>query len=362
MEISYKGKKTKEEIIERSKSTSFDKRLGNASMLFFCDNFKGLSCLLANGLKGKIDLIYIDPPYNTRQSFCISEDRKSTISRTKDGEVAYSDNLPIEEYLEFIRERLVLMYELLSEEGSLYFHIDNKIGHYCKIILDEIFGKECFKNDIARIKSNPKNFSRTAYGNEKDTVLFYAKNPRKNIWNNVAQPLTQDEIEKNFPKKDEKGFYTTIPLHAPGETANGVTGGCWRGMSPPKGRHWRTDPKEFEKLDAEGLIEWSSNGNPRIKKYASEHKGKKIQDIWNFKDPQYPNYPTQKNFDMLCQIVMQSSNSESIVLDCFSGGGTTLAAAEKCGRKWIGMDNSHEAIKATKTLLKNIGYDEYIID
>lgn len=362
MEITYKGKKSKEEIIEYSKNFDFDCEISTSSMLFFCDNFKGLSCLLDKGLKGKIDLIYIDPPYNTKQTFSVSDDRKSTISRSKGGDIAYSDSLTIEEYLEFIRERLVLMYELLSEEGSLYFHIDNKVGHYCKIILDEVFGKGCFKNDITRIKSNPKNFSRTAYGNEKDMVLFYAKNPRKNIWNNISQPLTQAEIEKNFPKKDDKGLYTTIPLHAPGETTKGVTGECWRGMYPPKGRHWRTNPAEFDKMDIAGLIEWSSNGNPRIKRYAADHKGKKIQDIWNFKDPQYPNYPTQKNMDMLCQIVQQSSNPDSIVLDCFVGGGTTLFAAEKYGRKWIGMDNSSEAIKATKVLLGNSDYTEYSLE
>ena len=264
------------------------------------------------------------------------------------------------EYLEFIRQRLVLLKELLSEQGSIYLHIDTKVGHYIKIIMDEVFGEENFKNDITRIKSNPKNFSRTAYGNEKDVIYFYAKNSKKNIWNEVKIPIDKKDISKKFPKIDKDGRrYTTIPLHAPGET-NGITGQPWRNICPPEGRHWRTNPSEFDRLDSLGLIEWSSNGNPRIIKYADEHKGKKIQDIWRFKDPQNPIYPTEKNLDMLKLIIKQSSNENSLVLDCFCGSGTTLVAAEELGRKWIGIDFSKIAIDTIKSReqLKNYQYFE----
>ena len=101
-------------------------------------------------------------------------------------------------------------------------------------------------------------------------------------------------------------------------------------------------------MDEEGLIEWSSTGNPRIKKYADEHKGKKIQDIWRFKDPQNPRYPTEKNSQMLEQIILQSSNKGDYVLDCFAGSGTTLKAASKLDRKWIGVDSSDVAIDIIK--------------
>ena len=332
-----------------------------SSLLINGDNFRGLSFLLQNGYEGKVDLIYIDPPFNTHQNFCIAEDRCQSVSMSKKGVIAYSDKFTLEEYLEFIRERVVLMYKLLSDEGSLYFHIDTKMGHYCKIILDEIFGRENFRNDITRIKSNPKNFTRSAYGNEKDVILFYAKNSGKNIWNNVTEQLTEDEIKQRYTKKDDKGYYTTVPLHAPGETTKGITGQPWRGMMPPVGRHWRTDPKEFDRLDEEGLIEWSSTGNPRIKKYAKDHKGKKIQDVWTFKDPQYPLYPTQKNEGMLKQIISQSSNENSIIMDCFAGGGTTLMVAEQMGRRWIGIDDSQEAIKVIKTRLQDVSFNEYVL-
>jgi adenine-specific DNA-methyltransferase len=135
------------------------------------------------------------------------------------------------EYFEFIRERLVLIRELLSDKGSIYIHIDYKVGHYIKILMDEIFGIDNFKNDITRIKSNPKNFSRTAYGNEKDMILFYAKNKDNNIWNEIRTTLTSKELLKSFSKIDENGErYTTIPLHAPGSTSEGITGQEWRGM------------------------------------------------------------------------------------------------------------------------------------
>lgn len=368
MELSYKGKKSVEQILQLAEQCdSNPDGVGPAttrqsrSMLIQGENFAGLSYLLKNGYEGKIDLIYIDPPFNTSQAFLVSSNRKNTISKPSNGTIVYEDKFTLEEYLEFIRERTVLIHKLLSEEGSLYFHIDTKMGHYCKIILDEIFGASNFKNDITRVKSNPKNFSRKAYGNEKDVILFYAKNVKKVIWNDVTQPLTEDEINRLYKKKDDIGRYTTVPLHAPGETQSGSTGMPWRGMNPPEGRHWRTDPSEFDRLDAEGMIEWSATGNPRIKKYAHDHKGKKIQDVWVYKDPPYPIYPTQKNEDMLKTIIRQSSTENSIILDCFAGSGTTLFAAEEMGRKWIGMDKSCEAIQTVKSRMPSNSYEYYAL-
>lgn len=294
--------------------------------------------------------------FNTNQIFSIGETRTSTISRKKDDKVAYSDLMDEDSFLKMMYERFVLIRELLSDNGSIYVHIDTKMGAYFKIMLDEIFGKECFKNDITRIKSNPKNFDRKAYGNQKDMILFYSKNPNKNIWNEVKLALDSKDIESKFPKVESDGRrYTTIPLHAPGET-KGATGQPWRGMMPPEGRHWRTSPEEFEKMDAAGLIEWSSNGNPRIKKYADEHKGKKIQDIWSFKDPQYPLYPTQKNQEMIELIIRQSSSEGGYVMDCFAGSGSTLLAAIKTGRKFIGMDKSDISIKIIRERLEGKEY------
>ncbi len=345
MHLEFENKKPIAEILNDAKKYNYDYKLNTEdSLLIKGDNFKGMSFLLNNGYKNKIDLVYIDPPFNTKQNYYISENRSNTISMSNDSILAYKDNFSLDEYLEFMRERLVLIYEMLSEKGSLYVHIDIKTGHYIKVLLDELFGSENFKNDITRIKSNPKNFDRTAYGNQKDIILFYVKNNKKNIWNNVYIPLNKRDIEKRYPKVDKDGNYTTIPLHAPGVTINGATGKPWRGLYPPEGRHWRTDPKEFDILDAKGLIEWSKNGNPRIKKYVKDHKGIKSQDIWEYKDPQNPIYPTQKNQKLLEFIIQKSSNPDSTVLDCFAGGGTTLTACTINKRRWIGIDNSNQSI------------------
>ncbi|MGL4594080.1 MAG: DNA methyltransferase [Thermoguttaceae bacterium] len=325
-------------------------------MLFWGDNIDVLKFLLQNEYAGKIDLIYIDPPFATNNVFTSGDSRTSTISNSTTDKIAYEDNLVGSEFVEFIRLRLILLRELLSEKGSIYLHIDYKIGHYIKIMMDEVFGQKNFRNDIARIKCNPKNFSRKAYGNIKDSILFYSKTS-KFIWNDPRTPFENNDVVTRFNKVDSHGkHYTTVPVHAPGETKNGATGGKWKGMLPPTGRHWRTSPDELEKLDSRGLIEWSSKGNPRQIIYAEEKvtNGKKIQDVWTFKDNPYPSYPTEKNLKMLECIISASSNNDSFVLDCFCGSGTTLIAAEKLGRNWIGIDKSDVAIKTFEKRFEDV--------
>ncbi len=141
------------------------------NLLIQGDNVAGMRYLLeVKRMRGKIDLVYIDLPFATGGKFIISNDRISTISRVREGELAYSDELRGPDYLMFLRERLVLLKKLLSVQGSIYLHIDYKIGHYVKILMDEIFGFENFRNDITRIKCNPKNFSRVGYGNIKGNL------------------------------------------------------------------------------------------------------------------------------------------------------------------------------------------------
>jgi len=330
----------------------------NKSLLLYSENIKGLNYLLNNqNLKGKIDLVYIDPPFATGGNFTITNGRSATISNSKNGNIAYTDTLKGSEFIEFLRERLILIRELLSEQGSIYLHIDYKIGHYVKVMMDEVFGIEYFRNDITRVKCNPKNFDRIGYGNVKDLILFYSKTSTP-IWNEPREKYTEKDFEKLFPKTDKQGRkYTTVPIHAPGETENGKSNQPFKGIMPPVGRHWRTDVPTLEQWDKDGLIEWSSTGNPRKIIYADEREGKRVQDIWEYKDPQYPDYPTEKNPDMLDLIIRTSSNEESIILDCFCGSGTTLKAAQLNGRKWIGIDQSEQAIRVTKEKINNIQGD-----
>ena len=317
------------------------------NLLIQSENTKALRYLLGEcGMAGKVDLVYIDPPFATNDTFTVSEGRNSTISRERNGKEAYSDKLTGVAFVDFLRQRLVLIRELLSERGSVYLHTDYKIGHYVKVMMDGVFGIGNFRGDITRVKCNPKNFSRIGYGNIKDMLLFYSKGERP-IWNEPYTGYSEDDLQRLFPKEEADGrHYTTVPIHAPGETAKPKP---FKGMLPPAGRHWRTDVEVLEQWDRQGLIEWSSNGNPRKKIYSDERSGKRLQDIWwDWKDPQYPTYPTEKNADMLDMIIRTSSDKGSIVLDCFCGSGTTLLAAAKNGRSWIGVDRSETAISATK--------------
>ena len=319
------------------------------NLLIKGDNIKGMQWLLDNGYEGQIDLVYIDPPFATGGVFATDNDgRVATISKSSDSKVAYSDTLQGKEFIEFLRERAILIKKLLSEQGSLYLHIDYKIGHYVKVMLDEVFGMDNFRNDITRIKCNPKNFDRIGYGNIKDMILFYTKGKHP-IWHHPRFECTPEEVAKLYSKVDKNGRrYTTVPIHAPGETKNGESARPFKGIYPPKGRHWRCSVEELEQLDAEGLIEWSANGNPRKINYADDHMTKKAQDIWEFKDPTYPMYPTEKNMDMLQFIIEASSNENSLVMDCFCGSGSTLYAASKCNRRWVGIDQSEIAIETVQ--------------
>ena len=186
------------------------------NLLINSENVNGLNYLLnEKKLRGKIDLIYIDPPFATGRNFTITKDRVSTVSVTNDGYVAYTDTLKGDEYISFLRERLLILRDLLSEKGSIYLHIDYKIGHYVKVMMDEVFGIENFRNDITRIKCSPKNFKRIGYGNIKDMILFYTKSSTP-IWNEPKEDFTESDIIKLFPKIDKNGRrYTTASLHAP---------------------------------------------------------------------------------------------------------------------------------------------------
>ena len=355
-QLSYSGKLSEREMLTTIPTVSLQEiaSFGQAGLdgwenrLIFGDSLPILKTLLEEPtVAGQVRLVYIDPPFGTNQEFRSGISRTATVSASEKDKSAYEDTLVGAEYLEFLRRRLILLRELLANDGSIYVHIDSKIGHYVKILMDEVFGQERFINDITRVKCNPKNFPRRAYGNITDMILFYSKTAQY-VWNELREEMTKEDTRRLFPKVDEDGRrYTTTPLHAPGETKYGPTGLPWKGIDPPRGRHWRYPPNDLTRLDEQGLIEWSSTRNPRKKIYADEatQNGKKRQDIWYFKDPPYPSYPTEKNLEMLETIVQASSNPNDVVLDCFAGSGTTLVAAGIHGRRWIGIDNSEVAIK-----------------
>lgn len=205
IELMYAKKKAKEKIIGDStkggqrpsailkevKSFGNLRLDGWKNMLIFGDNLIALKILCQNpSIKGKVRLIYIDPPFSTNQVYKGGEDRTATVSKSDKDVKAYEDVLIGSDYLEFLRKRLIFLREILANDGSIYVHIDWKMGHYVKVLMDEIFGRERFINGITRIKCNPKNFARKGYGNIKDMILFYSKNGRY-VWNESREEMTK---------------------------------------------------------------------------------------------------------------------------------------------------------------------------
>lgn len=310
--------------------------------LYHADNIDVLNALLHDEkVCGKVTLIYIDPPYNTGGAF-----------ETRDFKHAYDDRFTISGYLEFMRKRLELLHRLLSDEGSIYVHLDSNMVFHVKVMMDEIFGMQNFKGMITRKKCKSKNFTRKTYGNISDFILFYTKTENP-VWNRPYEAWDDEKIQKEYPYIEEgtERRYKKVPVHAPG-TRNGATGMPWRGLMPPEGKHWQFTPDKLDEMDANGEIYWSSNGNPRRKVYLDRSNGIPVQDIWldyldvNNQNTLITGYPTEKNLDMLKRIVETSSRPGDLVLDCFAGSGTTLVAAEELGRQWIGADIGDEAISA----------------
>jgi len=347
--VHYTGKKSEVSVLNSPDSvvqllwdgpgTNGDRQ---RNRLYYGDNL-GIMASFLPELRGKVRLIYIDPPYGTKSIF---QSRKHQTD-------AYSDILSGAHYVEFLRERLIVLFELLAHNGSIYVHLDDNMVFPIKLVMDEIFGARNFRNFIVRRKCSSKNFTRKVFGNVADYILFYSKSDDY-VWNRQYEEWTPEKVQKEyeFLEKETGRIYKRVPIHAPG-TRNGETGKEWKGMKPPPGKHWQFPPAVLDEMDARGEIYWSSNGNPRRKIYLDKSNGMAIQDIWNdFRDAHNQNvvitgYPTEKNPEMLRRIIRASSNEGDLVMDVFSGSGTTLCVAEEEKRKWIGVDNSAEAIAVT---------------
>ncbi|MCB8944771.1 MAG: site-specific DNA-methyltransferase [Ardenticatenaceae bacterium] len=343
--LQYPDKKSEQAVlgVPPGQYTTLYQGNNQLNRLYFGDNLKVLSSLVRDpGVAGQVELVYIDPPFATGSVFQ---------SRSQDD--AYTDLLKGAAYLEFIRQRLILLRELLSDSGSIYVHLDANMVFAIKLIMDEVFGENNFRNLITRKKCNPKNYTRKSYGNISDYILFYTQTDNY-TWNRAYEPWSPEDAEKEYTYIDGSTGrrYKKVPIHAPG-TRRGETGQPWRGMMPPPGKHWQYRPSTLEKMDQRGEIYWSPTGNPRRKIFLDDSPGKPVQDIWlDVKDAHNQNiritgYPTEKNPHLLERIIEASSNPGDLVLDCFCGSGTTLAVADQLGRNWIGADSSTEAMATT---------------
>jgi adenine-specific DNA-methyltransferase len=341
-QITYRDKLPSSQILQYKTERLYKELYHNdeTNKIYFGENFDVLSHLYHNlHYADKINLIYIDPPFGTNSVFQTRNQRNS-----------YRDDMIGCHYIEFLRRRIVFLRELLAIDGAIFIHLDNNMVFQIKIIMDEIFGAKNFRGFITRKKCSNKNYTKNTFGNISDYLLFYSKND-KYKWHRPAESWSDEKINKEYPYIDEKTGrrYKKVPLHAPG-IRNGETGKTWKGMLPPPGKHWQYTPSRLTEFDKKGEIYWSSNGNPRRKVFLDEDKGIPIQDIWlNFQDSLNQNikttgYPTEKNPYLLERIINAVSNKGDIILDCFAGSGTTLDVANQLGRKYIGVDNSYEAI------------------
>jgi DNA modification methylase len=329
--------------------------------IYWGDNLQVMSHMLRE-FRGKVDLVYLDPPFDSKADY------KKMINLR--GQQAYSDSSGFEEkqytdiwisdnYFQFIYERATLIYELMSDGASLYFHCDPNRGHYLKCILDSVFGPANFVNEIIWQRLSAHNDSKR-YGVIHDNIFVYTKGDAF-TWNPQFSAVSDEYLSQFFDQIDESSGrrYARGDLTARG-LRNGETGKPWRGIDPAKnGNHWKVRPSELDRLEAAGKIHWPAKdgGMPRLKRFEDEVNGRPLQDIWSDiklmhnNSPERVGYPTQKPEALLERIIRASSNPGDIVFDPFMGSGTTQAAAMKLGRKFIGADINLGAIEiATKRL------------
>lgn len=385
--------------------------------LYFGDN---LDVLREYVNDESVDLIYLDPPFNSQARYNVlfqspKEDAASAqaqafrdtwawgeeaewafkeVMKMGGGTARFIDALraalkesDMMAYLAMMAARLHELHAKLKKTGSLYLHCDPTASHYLKILLDGVFGAEGFRNEIIWKRTGSHN-SAQRFGPLHDVILYYVKGDAA-TWN--EQRLAYgDDYKKKFGKIDDltNEQFQDVALTGPG-TRTGPSGQSWRGVDPTEiGRHWQPASYLYDKyerltgkklvdfpflerldeLDKVGLIYWSKSGQPRYKQFLSDAPGLPLQDIWtdidaiNSQADERIGYPTQKPIALLDRIVQASSNPGDLILDPFCGCGTTIEAAARAGREWIGIDIAVHAIKViegrlSEQLGSNIKYD-----
>jgi DNA modification methylase len=320
---------------------------------------------------GKVNLVYIDPPFNVGADFSFTAtipdnpetDDDETTTFVKEPSViemkAYRDTWGrgMDSYLQWFYETVVLLRELLAENGSIYVHLDWHVSHYAKAILDEVLGVANFRNAICWQKIRVVKHQSTSYGNVQDTIFLYSKNDSM-LFNPQFREHTA-EYNQRFDQVDEQGRrYQLVSLVQKGDGPPRKFGK--NVIAPPAGMHWIWSQERIDDALKNGLIEFTSTGNPRKRQYFDATQKEAVDDIWmdippvNSQAIERVDYPTQKPEALLERILKASSNENDLVLDCFGGSGTTAAVAEKNNRRWIVCDLGRFAIHTTRKRLLSI--------
>lgn len=381
--------------------------------LFYGDNIDVLAKYVA---AESVDLIYLDPPFNSSRSYNVlfkttgGDESEAQIEafddtwhwspeteaqyramiagaappRVQDALQAMYKLLGPNDVLAYIvmmSARLTELHKVLKVTGSLYLHCDPTASHYLKVVLDSIFGAQNFKNEVIWKRTGAHN-SAKRWGPVHDVLLFYTKS-KDYTWNSVYEPYSGDYVAK-FDQEDSRGRFMPISLTGPG-VRKGDSGQPWKGVNPTSvGRHWqpsstaytvyerlRGEPlaelpmqERLDRMEAAGLIWWpkKTGGTPRFKQYLDDMPGIPVQDIVADIPPigaqaaERLGYPTQKPVALLERIIRASSNEGDVVLDPFCGCGTSIDAAHRLNRNWVGIDITYLAIDLIrKRLLHSYG-------
>lgn len=338
-----------------------------------------------------VDLVYLDPPFNSNRDYNVifkdESGRKSDAQLLAfedtwhwgpdaEHQYAYLTNSALNEgrvpealstligalrggigtnqmmaYLVEMAVRLAELHRVLKPTGSLYLHCDPTASHYLKLLLDAVFGVQAFRNEIVWQRTNAHSDAKR-FGRVHDIILFYSRTPQA-TWNPAFQPYDQKYIANYYRYTDPDGRrWKSGDATAPGGRGPLYE---WNGHV----RNWRYTQENMQRLHDEGRLYYTPAGIPRVKQYLDEMPGMPVQDIWNDDATRYIvswsdeglGYPTQKPLGLLERIIGASSNPGDIVLDPFCGCGTALIAAEKLGRRWVGIDVTYLSIAVMKARL-----------
>ena len=382
-ELVYHGKEREEDVIANTLAIplqpvrTFNKNgVEWYNKLIFGDNLQAMNTLLemkrrgelcnADGTSG-VRLVYIDPPFATKQEFRGNQDQK-----------AYQDKIAGAEFFEFLRKRLIFIRELLSDDGSVFIHLDWRKIHGIKCLMDEIFGEARLQNQIIWQRHDPHNDAITRFGRIHDTLLWYSRG-EKPIYNyrSVTEPLSDAATKEYSLIKLESGEIAKWHPDLVGMGRRFKLDDCtvkgmnakrqfvWRGARPSSKRVWPADsPEEMDALVENGVL-YLRNRNKGAARCRVSYldtrleEGQLAQDIWlnlgRMKGGS--TYPTEKPELLLNRIIRAASNPGDLVLDAFAGSGTTCAVAEKLGRRWIGIDCGKLAIYTIQKRMLNLKAD-----
>lgn len=343
------------------------------NMLIWGDNKLVLHSLLEK-FRGQIDLVYIDPPFDVGADFTMKTkigDSNIVKDQSVWEAVAYRDTWGkgMDSYIHLLYERIVLIYELLSDKGSLYVHCDWRVNNYLGLLIKDIFGSSSNFNEIvwkrhsmtSSVEGGLQNYSKKT-----ESIYFVSKNSNP-IFNMPYQPIEEDEAKEKFKYfEDETGRrFETQPLILDGNeprSLNFIGKGI---ITLPNGKRYAWNQATYDEKvkDNPYIIYWTSTGTPRYKKYLDDYLGDPCSNLWDdikaisSNSSERLGYSTQKPEALLERIINASSNQNSIVADFFCGSGTTLAVAEKLGRKWIGVDLGRYSIHTTRKRMLQVQRD-----